>query len=68
MARVAATNKQSSTKPFTMACYAYAASLSISLALNTIVSSVFLIYIAVFLIGLTIRLVHLPRYRDTERT
>ena len=74
MTQVFANHNQSSTKPFTTACFAcavFAASLSLSLTLNTIVLGVLIICLAVLLIGLIsliIRLVHLPRYRDTERT
>ena len=73
MMQVFANHNQSSTKPFTTACFACAAfaALSLNLTLNTIVLGVLIICLAVLLIGLIsliIRLVHLPRYRDTERT
>ena len=69
-----ANHNQSSTKPFTTACFAcaaFAAFLSLNLTLNTIVLGVLIISLVVLLVGLIslmIRLVHLPRYRDTERT
>ena len=74
MTQAFANHNQSSTKPFTTACFAcaaFAASLSLSLTLNTIVLGVLIISLFVLLIGLIsliIRLVHLPRYCDTERT
>ena len=73
MMQVFANHNQSSTKPFTTACFAcaaFAASLSLSLTLNTIVLGVLIICVAVLLIGLIsliIRLVHLPPNNDTER-
>ena len=73
MTQVFANHNQSSTKPFTTACFAcaaFAAALSLNLTLNTIVLGVLIICIAVLLIGLIsliIRLVHLPPNQDTER-
>ena len=74
MTQAVANHNQSSTKPSSAACFAcaaFAASLSIILALNTIVLGVLIICLAVLLIGLIsliIRLVHLAEYHDTERT
>jgi len=73
MTQVVAHHNQSSTNPFTTACFAcaaFAASLLLIHTLNTIVLGVLIISLAVLLIGLIslfIRLVALPPNRDTER-
>ena len=73
MTQIVANHNESSTKPSTTACFtcaAFAASLSITHTLNTIVLGVFVICIAVLLIGLIsliIRLVRIPPNNDTER-
>ncbi len=73
MTQVFARHNQSSTTPFTTACFAcaaFAASIEIVRTLNARALGVLIICVAVLLIGLIsliIRLVHLPPNNDTER-
>ena len=74
MTQVFANHNQSSTTPFTTACFACAtfsaSALSLIRTLNARALGVLIICVAVLLIGLIsliIRLVHLPPNQDTER-